>query len=139
MATATVTNSLVNGTTVDAVPLNTNFNDLVTFLNASVVHVDGSQAMTGNLAMGSNKMTGLAAPTAAGDAARKADSDAVQTNLDTHKTSSDHDGQYYTETEINALLDQLYGFDAAHSGRRIFIQSGTPTADGTNDLWIDTT
>jgi hypothetical protein len=29
---------------------------------------------------------------------------ATQTELDTHKTSGDHDGRYYTETEVNTLL-----------------------------------
>lgn len=69
MATASVTNSFVNGTTADATEVNTNFTDLVTFLNSSVVHVDGSKAMTGALAMGSSKITGLANGTASSDAA----------------------------------------------------------------------
>jgi hypothetical protein len=29
---------------------------------------------------------------------------ATQAELDTHKTSTDHDGRYYTETEVNTLL-----------------------------------
>lgn len=32
--------------------------------------------------------------------------DAVEAALTTHKTSSDHDGRYYTEAEIDVLLDQ---------------------------------
>jgi hypothetical protein len=70
MATASVTNTFVNGAVAQASEVNTNFSDLVTFLNASVVHVDGSKAMSGALAMGTNKVTGLAAATAAGDAVR---------------------------------------------------------------------
>lgn len=46
MATASVTTTFVNGTTADASQVNTNFNDLVSFLNGSVVHVDGSKAFT---------------------------------------------------------------------------------------------
>jgi hypothetical protein len=46
MATASVTNTFVNAATADADDVNTNFSDLVTFLNASVVHVDGSKAFT---------------------------------------------------------------------------------------------
>lgn len=75
MATAAVTNTFVDDTTIEAGDFNTNFNDLITFLNASVVHVDGSKAMAGNLAMGSNKITGLAAPTADSDGARRLDGD----------------------------------------------------------------
>lgn len=82
MATATVTNTLVDGATIEVNPLNTNFTDLVTFLNASVLHADGSKALSGNLDLGSNKIVNLAAPTASGDAARKADVDTVQTDVD---------------------------------------------------------
>lgn len=88
MATASVTNTLVNATTVDAGPLNTNFSDLVSFLNGSIVHVDGSKAMTGDLAMGGNKVTGLAAPTASGDAARKDELDTKSDTSHTHTTST---------------------------------------------------
>lgn len=69
MATASVTNSFTNGTTADADDVNTNFGDLVTFLNNSVVHRDGTKAMTAALPLGSNKITGLASGTAATDAA----------------------------------------------------------------------
>lgn len=78
MATASVTNTLLNGTDTDADLVNANFNDLVTFLNASVLHVDGSKALTGNLSVGNNRITGLASPSASTDAATKAYADAVQ-------------------------------------------------------------
>lgn len=71
MATASVTNVLVTGTTITAAALNTNYSDLVGFLNNNTVHRDGSKAMTGNLAMGSNRITGLAASQAASDAVRQ--------------------------------------------------------------------
>lgn len=43
--------------------------------------------MTGAVAMGGNKITGLGTPTASGDAATKAIVDAVQANLDTEATT----------------------------------------------------
>ena len=43
----------------------------------SVVLRDGTQAMTGNLAMGTNKITGLGTPTAGTDAVTKAYADAI--------------------------------------------------------------
>lgn len=71
MATASVTNTLTNGTTIDAPDLNTNFSDLVSFLNTNVIQKDGSLAMAAALAMGTNRITGLAAPTADTDAATR--------------------------------------------------------------------
>lgn len=41
----------------------------------------------------------VAAPSAVDDIARKDTVDAVQTNLNTHKTSADHDGRYATATQ----------------------------------------
>ena len=75
MATVAVTFTPINGGTVLASELVTNFTDLVTFINASVVHVDGSNAMTGALPMGGFKITGLGTPTAATDAATMAYAD----------------------------------------------------------------
>lgn len=46
MATAAVTNTFVNAQDADADEVNTNFSDLVTFINGSAVHVDGSKAFT---------------------------------------------------------------------------------------------
>ena len=57
MATASVTNVLVNAATITHTEHNTNYSDLVTFLNDDVVHRDGSKAMTGNLDLGSSEIT----------------------------------------------------------------------------------
>lgn len=70
MATASVTNTFVTATTINAGAFNTNFSDLVSFLNGSVLHLDGSKTMTGDLDMGTNKVSSLAAATADGDAIR---------------------------------------------------------------------
>jgi hypothetical protein len=51
MATASVTYALTNGTTADASQVDTNFDDLVGFLNSSVVHTDGSKSLTGLLTL----------------------------------------------------------------------------------------
>ena len=70
MASASVTNTFTNGTAADAIQVNTNFSDLVTFLNNSVVHRDGTKAFTADQPMGGFKLTGLAAGTVNGDAVR---------------------------------------------------------------------
>lgn len=77
MATASVTNTFTNGTAADAIQVNTNFADLVSFLNNSVVHRDGTKAFTAAQAMGGNRLTGLGAPTADSDAARRQDAENV--------------------------------------------------------------
>jgi hypothetical protein len=71
MATAAVSTTLVNGTANSAVPVNGNFTDLVTFLNGSVVHRDGTKAFTGVVDHGSNKITGVGAGTLSTDAVNK--------------------------------------------------------------------
>lgn len=105
MATASVTNTLVDGSTPLAAIWNTNYQDLVTFLNSSVVHVDGSKAMSGNLAMGSNKVTGLAAPTVGTDATTK-------TYVDAEVTAA----EAYTDSEIAALDFLSVGSDFVRAG-----------------------
>jgi hypothetical protein len=70
MATASVTNNFTNGTPADAEQVDANFADLVTFLNNSVVHRDGSKAMTAALDAGNFKLTNVAAATVASDAPR---------------------------------------------------------------------
>jgi hypothetical protein len=57
MATASVTNTFANSTTADATEVNTNFSDLVTFLNNSVVHLDGSKTLTGTLVLAATGLT----------------------------------------------------------------------------------
>ncbi|KKL60103.1 hypothetical protein LCGC14_2208680 [marine sediment metagenome] len=52
MATAAVTNQFTASTTIVSDDVDTNFSDLVTFLNGSVLHLDGAKAMTGDLDMG---------------------------------------------------------------------------------------
>jgi hypothetical protein len=71
MATAAVTNAFVTATTIAAGDFNTNFSDLVTFLNNSVVHRDGSKAMTAALDLGGFTITSLGEPSNSDDAATK--------------------------------------------------------------------
>jgi hypothetical protein len=59
----------VSGTTVASAPYNTLADDMAAALTGSVPR-NGSGAMTANLPMGGNKITGLAAATANGDAVR---------------------------------------------------------------------
>ena len=63
------TNNITDGTTADAADVTTPLTDLETALNQVVLR-NGVTAFSGNQSMGSNKLTGLAAATAASDAAR---------------------------------------------------------------------
>lgn len=80
MATASVTNTFVASTAAVASEVNTNFTDLVTFLNNQVIHKDGSKAFTGNMDAGSNKIVNLSNGTASTDAVNKSQLDAVDAN-----------------------------------------------------------
>ena len=71
MAAVAVTHTFVNGSVADATQVNTNFSDLVAYINASVIRTDGTNAMAAALAMGANRITGLGDPVNAQDAATK--------------------------------------------------------------------
>lgn len=60
-------NPVVTGTTISSSWANTTLSDIATALTGSVA-ADGQTPMTGPLAMGSNKITGLATGSASGDA-----------------------------------------------------------------------
>lgn len=70
MATLSITNTFTALTKAQAAQVNTNFGDVATFVNTNVVHVDGSQAMTGALTLPNSD------PTNANHAARKSYVDA---------------------------------------------------------------
>lgn len=71
MATAAVTYSFVDSTPAEAAEVNEDFQDLVDFLNGSVVHKDGSVTMTGALVLPASD------PVSDNQAARKAYVDLV--------------------------------------------------------------
>jgi hypothetical protein len=60
-------NPVVTGTTISSSWANTTLSDIATALTGSVA-ADGQTAMTGNLQMANNKITGLAVASASGDA-----------------------------------------------------------------------
>jgi hypothetical protein len=70
VATASVDYEFSNGTTADADEVNANFTSVLNFLNASVVHADGSVAMSGILSLPASD------PSTANQAARKSYVDA---------------------------------------------------------------
>ena len=60
-------NPIVTGTTISSTTMNSTLSDVATALS-NVITRDGQSPATANISMGSNKITGLAAPTVAGDA-----------------------------------------------------------------------
>lgn len=74
MATASVTYTFTALTKAQAAQVNQNFTNLTTFLNADVVHVDGSKSMTGALTLPASD------PTNANHATRKSYVDTVAGN-----------------------------------------------------------
>lgn len=71
MATAAVTHTFTAGTSIQSVQANTNFTDIVTFLNNNVAHTDASKTFTGTQAFASLSFTGTVGA-AAGSAAAPA-------------------------------------------------------------------
>jgi hypothetical protein len=105
VATASVTNNFTNGTPADAEQVDTNFADLVTFLNNSVIHRDGTKTMTANLDANSNKVINLANGTAASDAINKGQLDASAIFVCTSSTrpGSPTEGRFIYETDTDLL------------------------------------
>lgn len=64
--------AIANGDTASATPVDGNFDILAAFVDAELINRDGSIAMAADLAMGSNRVTGLATPSSSTDAATKA-------------------------------------------------------------------
>ena len=60
-------NPVVTGTTISSTTTNTTNSDIATALSSCILK-DGTQTVTANIPMASHKITGLAAPTTAGDA-----------------------------------------------------------------------
>ncbi len=60
-------NPVVTGTTISSTAYNSTINDIATALTGSI-SADGQTPITANIPMNSHKLTGLAAPTVAGDA-----------------------------------------------------------------------
>ena len=60
-------NPVVTGTTISSTTFNNTINDIATALTGSI-SADGQTPITANIPMNSHKLTGLAAPTVAGDA-----------------------------------------------------------------------
>lgn len=51
-----------------------------------------------------------------------------------------HDPRYYTENEMNGLLDDHHGYYSAQATttpKKIFIQAGTPASPAIYDIWFD--
>ena len=76
----------------------------------------------------------VAAPSASDDIARKAEVDAVSSALNTHKSSGDHDGRYYTKSQLDLIIHYLTlnhwtSRDSGTSNRL----NGVPYGNG---LWV---
>lgn len=98
--------------------LNDIFTVEVDTLDAQNVKLTGNQTIAGIKTFSSSPI--VPTPTTAMQASTKKYVDDVGINksndLNTHKTSDDHDGRYYTEAEINALLLSKTNLTGNHEG-----------------------
>lgn len=79
----------------------TPLDELKNHINTEIVDVLNSNSGASNI--GANTINGLSGNTI------QALLEALKNYIDTHKTGSDHDTRYYTETEVNNLIDNLAG------------------------------
>jgi hypothetical protein len=128
MATASVTNTFVALTTAEAAKVNTNFTDLVSFLNTNVVHKDGSVTMTGQLTLPGSD------PSTSNQAARKAYVDTLG--------YVGYDSAYTAQTGVTGVTDitDLSIAFTAVSGRayRVSLNAVTAqvTTQGTQEVYL---
>lgn len=108
MATATITNTLSNNVDSVAAEVNTNFTDLTTFLNNSVLHRDGAKTPTADLALNNNRVTNVAVSSASTDAVARSEIDTYsQAGVWTRSTT--FTGTYATDIEFDAEVADPLG------------------------------
>jgi len=96
-------NPVVDGTTIEAAWANDTMSDLANEITGSLPR-NGTAPMAANLAMGSNKITGLATGTATTDAVTKAQMDAADA---AHVAAADPHPGYLTTAEGDAAYQPL--------------------------------
>ena len=89
-----------------------NFTDVTTFLNNSVVHRDGTKAMTAAFDAGSNKLVNVTAGTAGADAVNKTQLDARTPYIVYHGSGT----QVYTASQTANFTIDTEVFDAGTVG-----------------------
>jgi len=93
-------------------------------LDAANVKLTGNQTVAGVKTFSSSPI--IPTPTTDMQAATKAYADGVTQALATHKTSADHDGRYYTESETDTLLS---GKEAANANIQAHVTSAHAPSD----------
>jgi hypothetical protein len=97
-------NPVTTGTTISSTWANNTLSDIASALTSSVAK-DGQTTMTGNLPMGGFKVTGLAAPTVAGDALTYGEN-AYVANLELSGTGRRITGDFSNATVSNRVIFQ---------------------------------
>jgi len=106
--------------------------DITALVSGTYVDVSGD-AMTGNLAMGTNKITGLGAPTADGDATNKAYVDAMQAGLswkNAVRAATTTNGVLATDFAAGQTIDGV----TLVAGDRILLKNQTAPAE--NGIYV---
>ena len=91
------------GDTIDASELETEFDAIATAI-ATKLDSDGSGSMSGNLAMGSNKVTNLASPTNANDAVNFSSLAIRQIKISTCATDTSTSMTSYQDTGLEGSI-----------------------------------
>ena len=99
--------------------------------DATLLKRDGSNAMTGDLPMGSNKITGLATPTATTDASTKAYVDGLISTNAANVTAAQN-AQTAAENARDSTLAAYDSFDDRYLG----VKSSDPTVDNDGNALV---
>lgn len=119
-------NPAVNGVSATAADWQALIDDVETALTGSLA-ADGQTPMTGNLAMGNNKLTGLAAGTSAGDSLRWQQLFSQGTEVDiASATTTDIGGQNSCFLQITGTTT-ITGFGTNYNGPRFLRFAGVLT------------
>ena len=110
-------NPATNGNSATASDWNALLSDMVTAIEGSVA-ADGQTPMTGNLQMGNNKATGLAAATTLGDALRLENLIAGADIASASTVTIPLEGNYFSITGTTGIT----GFSSTRAGRGVWIK-----------------
>jgi len=145
-----ILNSFVPNTTILSASVNANYSDIATGLS-DVLTRDGQAGMTANLAMGTNKITGLGTPSASTDGATKGYVDTqfltawstgdVKLTLKTVADSGwvlftdgtigdGSSGATYAAADASALFTLLYNSPFVDATAPLFTSTGSATTRG---------
>lgn len=137
MSTITIPHNFSDNTNALAAKVNANFDEVEGFLNASVVHADGSKAFTGLPALPGD-------PTAANQPTRKQYVDDKFSAASAAATTAENNAKAYTDTKVvdkvsGAAMTGTSPLEGVYGGQPFQLRAGSVvgTTDAFGDVFVD--